>query len=280
MALHNYDDQQNGESHSDCEEEPFCILERCGICYFKLHPGEDIIIGHDRVIQIPLTSGMFKDTHGVRYLTCTVYCDHDLQVTASHLSCVKLVQLRSYGRLLDIAKPAFEPMARESSLWSDLSHNLKLNLPAELRWEIARYFLQHYAAALIGALEISQPASTTLNLSLPMTFYYSKYEGHHYVCRAENISCNKSVTPAAIYISESPFGITEIFLSKTGAPPNTSYQPDIWWKALPISRETKSLTLQSDVIEWNHSRSKVILSFYNRDISFASYSVTINLPSI
>lgn len=80
MALHDYDEQLDGELHMDIKE-PFWILERCGICYFKLHPGEDIILGHDNVAHIPLTSETFKGTHGTVCILCTASCDHDRQVT-------------------------------------------------------------------------------------------------------------------------------------------------------------------------------------------------------
>lgn len=157
--------------------------------------------------------------------------------------------------LHEIATLSFKPTSRKREAWllretaSQLVLPGSAKLPPELKFEISQYMTRQYATALLGSLTIHHPVSDAIDISTPLALQYVRYEGQHYVSRAEKSPRKVATTPTIMYISETPHGIRNFFVSRTGVPPAVNEVADLWWKILSIKNEHPKVRVDSDVSE-------------------------------
>lgn len=193
------------------------------------------------------------DANGIAYIPCRnpdCLRDDDGVAHPYHSDCAALVSSSDHDTqetLRKIAAVSFEPRfhAREPWLRYDMSAALELPGSAELtpaiKFEISQYLVRHYAVALLGSLPIHPPRSDILDIAKPLIFHRVLYEGQRHISGVETRDDEPSRIPAMLYISESPYGISDIVVSRTGAPPAVKEAADFWWKTLFIGSEGRRM---------------------------------------
>ncbi|RTE68894.1 hypothetical protein BHE90_016727 [Fusarium euwallaceae] len=246
-----------------------CLTRRCCLCQFEFSAGDDLIALDGGKRSKPLKYGSRPEAHddsgNIAYKACAYPCIHAReQAIGCHVSCLRLVNLATLQRCLEINRFSFEPQPdqeRARHRWlrdevtSRLATTLPLPLPAELRREISQYLLQEYAVVSTRPLPNRRKAFSISAANLGRAIqHHIAIEGQRYLSNL-TIGVDRSATPAIIkfvYICEDHRGIQKIVCSTSTNAPNVAYTPGLSWKTLPIRHAGGIVEFHGDGMKLRH----------------------------
>ncbi|KAK1462381.1 hypothetical protein CTAM01_17107 [Colletotrichum tamarilloi] len=247
----------------------FCITPRCGLCRFRLHDGELIIIGEPGSISSHCLSDLtivkagqsseemvyeriMVDLQKSRYITCVGDCSHlDGKTTGCHVECANQITPWPVTEAIEVLAFEYEPTAHEKDdRRSWLHHKLSVlldkvlvRLPRELCSLIAGLCLRSYAVECARALRAVPSGESSIQLSSKIWGHFTDFEGSSYLsslsnnnddCHTQLMYVPKSMsTVTTIYLAEDYFGVRLISFCG-GSTPTVENCRDLWWRAMDL----------------------------------------------
>ena len=183
---------------------------------------------------------------------------------ACHETCMEQVSPYNFLSLKPATAPDYDPSPQEDQrrikwLHEDLApilFEVLHQLPAELRWEIAKYCLREHAVGLAERQRLQighQPTDYQVTTAKSVWVNYVEVEGVRYVASLTNtprasedhevlfINKKRQRMIGTLYIAEDYIGIRELRFSEskstkdyTCVPPVVSAVPGVWWRAIPL----------------------------------------------
>ncbi|KAK2036466.1 hypothetical protein LZ31DRAFT_561119 [Colletotrichum somersetense] len=247
-----------------------CITQRCGLCSFSLHHGEDIkAASEDGQLseQLPNDPAMMA-----KHIPCVGACSHSGgQATGCHVECVNQVPIERLPALLKLTTPNYEPTPSECArraAWlhrksaSVLSRTLGILSP-ELHYQITGYCLRSFAveyAKAILTLHDTPTNPTTLCLSVTdeIWAHRANFEGINYLSSLSN-SADKyhaelifkpdpKRSVEIIYVAENHLGVEQMIFCTCSDRPEINKSQDLWWRMVHVETSTR-LVVQRDSLK-------------------------------